>query len=149
MFDPNAIMFQTNVAANDEGPSGRTVYDVEFFGNGTLYGVPPTGSFKFPGIGRNGTWAIFLDGTLRFDPRTDFEYLQPFENETACFRYVLTDNGGAPTATFDSAEACVTVLGENDPPRTAAVASGGAPDGKREKAETLLGLLAELGTQRA
>ncbi len=66
-----------------------------------------------------GDFTINPDGTLTFDPGTDFDELAVGENRTTTVTYTITDgNGGTDTATVT-----VTVTGTNDAPVSTPIAA--------------------------
>ncbi len=63
-----------------------------------------------PGIGQ-GTFVTNVDGTLTFDPGSDFQHLLPGEQVIISLPYTITDG-----TDFSSANIELTITGENDAP---------------------------------
>ncbi|MDD7805538.1 MAG: Ig-like domain-containing protein, partial [Endozoicomonas sp. (ex Botrylloides leachii)] len=64
------------------------------------------------------------DGTFRFNPNNDFQYLSEGETKEVTFGYVAIDNSGEDNATSEPVLITVTVTGTNDKPRAEIVEIG-------------------------
>jgi VCBS repeat-containing protein len=72
-------------------------------------------------LAEGGVVTLNPDGTISFNPDGDFDDLAPGEQRTVSFQYVVTDSAGASS----TANATVTVHGQNDAPSIENLSAGG------------------------
>ena len=98
-----------DLLANDSDQDGDALTIIEFDGQPLGAGVTLTSAG-----GRIGQAIAAPDGTLNFafDPDGGFEDLGAGETDTVSVSYTVSDGNGAT----DTAQATVTIVGENDPP---------------------------------
>eukprot|EP00567_Pseudictyota_dubia_P013080 CAMPEP_0197436232 /NCGR_PEP_ID=MMETSP1175-20131217/3705_1 /TAXON_ID=1003142 /ORGANISM="Triceratium dubium, Strain CCMP147" /LENGTH=344 /DNA_ID=CAMNT_0042965471 /DNA_START=10 /DNA_END=1041 /DNA_ORIENTATION=- len=94
-----------NVLDNDSDPDG------DAFTVDTVDGNPVGEDGTSVELPDGGDVTIYPNGTFEFDPGTDFDDLDRGDSAVTCFEYTITDDiDGA------SAEVCITVYGDDDPP---------------------------------
>ena len=94
-----------NVLANDGDPDGDPLAIVAVNGLLANVGVAVAGS-------AGGTFTVQADGTIAFDPGTDFDHLAAGQTQTTTVTYTLRDGDGSS----DTATVTVTITGINDAP---------------------------------